>query len=82
MAGTMDEYDPATPLNKVYCLRLSADEYEDQASKCTEEALSGLIQYLDENPSSYRRVMTRKRKQEEENAGFLSFAKVLVKGCQ
>ena len=77
MAGCMDEYDPATPVsNKTYCVRLTANEYESQASSCTEDALTELIEYLDKNPGSYHRVMVRRKKEEEENAGFLSYAKV------
>lgn len=76
MAGVMDEYDPATPVSKVYSVRLSAEEYEDQASRCTEDALAELIKHLDKNPASYRRVMYSRKKEEEENAGFFSYAKV------
>ena len=77
MAGVMDEYDPATPVNKVYCARLSTEQYEDQASEYTEEALVHLIQYLDKNPDSYRRVMTRRKREEEESGGLFSFVKVV-----
>lgn len=76
MAGIMDEYDPATPVGKAYCARLNAEEYEDQASMCTEDALAELIQYLGKNPASYRRVMASRKKEQEENAGFFSYAKV------
>jgi uncharacterized protein YozE (UPF0346 family) len=76
MAGVMDEYDPPTPVSKVYCTRLSNAEYEDQASRCTEDALAELIQYLENNPSSYRRVVSSRKKEEGENAGFFSYAKV------
>lgn len=72
----MDEYDPATPLSEAYCVRLSAEEYEDQASKCTEDGLAELIKYLDKNPASYRRVMSSRKKENEENAGLFSYAKV------
>ena len=72
----MDEYDPATPVSKMYCAKLNSGEYEDQASLCTEDALAELIQYLEKNPASYRRVMSSRKKQEEENAGFFSYAKV------
>lgn len=78
MAGIMDEYDPATPVGKVYCTRLSDEEYEDQASRCTEDALAELIQYLEKNPASYSRVMASRKKEREENAGFFSYAKVAI----
>ncbi len=76
MAGIMDEYDPATPVSKTYCVRLSAAEYENQTSSCTEDALAELIEHLEKNPGSYRRVMTQRKKEEVENAGFFSYAKV------
>lgn len=77
MAGVMDEFDPATPVNKAYCRRLNAKEYEDQASTCTEDALAELIQYLEKNPGSYHRAMGRRKWEEEGNAGIFSFVKVL-----
>lgn len=75
MAGVMDEYDPATPVSKMYCTRLSAEEYENEASSCTEDALVQLIEYLEKNPASYRRIMTQKKR---EDSGFFSYAKVLI----
>lgn len=78
MAGTMDEYDPATPVSKVYCSRLTAEEYEEQASSCTEDALADLIEHLQKNPLLYSRVVGHKKKEEEENAGFFSYAKVSI----
>ena len=74
----MDEYDPATPVSKTYCVRMSTNDYEKQASSCTEGALSELIDYLDKNPDSYRRVIAQRKKEEKENAGFLSYAKVTL----
>lgn len=76
MAGIMDEYDPATPVSKTYCARLTTDQYEKQASSCTADSLAELIDYLEANPGSYRRVLAKRRKEEEESAGFFSFAKV------
>ena len=75
MAGIMDEYDPPTPISKVYCARLNTLEYEDQASSCTEDALVELVQYLECNPESYHEVATRRKKDDEES-GFLSSLKV------
>lgn len=79
MAGVMDEYDPPTPLNKAYCTRLNEEEYENQASSCTEEALLELMQHLEDNPESYHGVMNRRKKEEEENASLLSYLKVCLR---
>ena len=76
MAGIMDEYDAATPVTKTYCARMTAEEYENQASTCTEDALDSLIQYLEKNPESFKRVLGRRKREEEESAGLFSFAKV------
>ena len=80
MAGIMDEYDPPTPLQKVYCARLNNEEYENQASQCTEEALLHLLQHLENTPDSYRRVLRKRKQQEKENEGLLSFIKVIPAG--
>lgn len=84
----MDEYDPPTPLRKVYCARLNNEEYENQASRCTEEALLQLLQHLERTPESFGRVVRKRRKEAEENAGLLSYIKVscskkfaLIKHC-
>ncbi len=76
MAGIMDEYDPPTPLRKTYCARLNNEEYENQASKCTEEALLNLMQHLESKPESYKRVLRKRKKETEENSGLLSYLKV------
>lgn len=76
MAGILDEYDEATPMRGTYCSRLTVDEYENQSSKCTEDALEQLISHLESNPEVYKKVLKDKKKQEEEEAGILSFMKV------
>lgn len=78
MAGIMDEYDPPTPLSKVYCARLKVEEYESQAYSCTEEALLELMQHLENTPESYHRVMAKRKKEEEEEAGMLSYLRVRI----
>ena len=75
MAGIMDEYDPPTPVTKAYCSRLSAEEYENQASSCTENAIAELVQYLEKNPASYRKALAEKKKEKLENTGLFSYAK-------
>ena len=74
----MDEYDPPTPISatKAYCARLNLEDYENESSVYTENALDDLIQYLEKNPASYQRVMIQRKKEEQENSGVLSYAKV------
>ena len=76
MAGILDEYDEATPMRGTYCSRLTTDEYENQSSRCTEDALEQLISHLEGNPDVYKKVLKAKKKQEEEEAGILSFMRV------
>ena len=76
MAESMEEFDSPPPVSKVFCSRLSMEEYEDQSVRSTEEGLESLIQYLKTNPALYRRIMSRRKIQEEQNAGLLSYIKV------
>ena len=76
MAGTLEEYDEPTPLRSTYCSRLTEEEYEEETSACTQEALSELIAHLNENPDEYHKVVKRRKKEEAEGAGLVSYVKV------
>lgn len=76
MAGILDEFDEATPLKRTYCSILTQEEYEEQGSNFTEQALSELVHHLDTNSSSYKKVLKKKKLQEAEEEGVLSFVKV------
>ena len=76
MAEVLDEFDEATPVKSSYCKRLTAEEYEEEGCRCTEDALSDLMTYLDSNPSAYGKVLQKRRKEEAENSSFLSFIKI------
>lgn len=76
MAGVLEEFDEATPLRGTYCSRLTAEEYEEQGSACTEQALAELLKHLDRNPQVYKDILSKKKKQEQEEAGLLSYVKV------
>ena len=77
MAGVMNEYDEATPLKSSYCARrLTEEEYEEETSDYTQKCLEQLMQYLDENPGDYERVVKKRKKEEAENSGIFSYVKV------
>ena len=76
MAELLDEFDEATPVKSAYCKQLTTEEYEEEGCRCTEDALSELMTYLDSNPSSYGRVLQKRRREEAENSSFLSFLKI------
>ena len=76
MAEFLDEFDEATPVKSSFCKQLTSDEFEEEGCRCTEDALSELMDYLDSNPSAYGRVLQKRRKEEAENSGFLSFLKI------
>lgn len=76
MAEFLDEFDDATPVKSSYCKQLTSKEYEEEGCRCTEDALSELMSYLDSNPSAYGRVLQKRRKEETESSSLLSFLKV------
>ena len=77
MAGIMGEYDEATPLKSRYCVRrLTEDEYENETSDYTQESLKQLLQFMDDNPEQYERIVKKRKKEEAENTGILSYFKV------
>ena len=72
----MGEFDEPCTLKHTYCSQLSLDEYEEQTFSATDKALNDLMLHLEHNPDEYARVLTRKKKQEAEEAGWISYAKV------
>lgn len=76
MAGLFDEFDDATPLRHSFCGRISKEAYERQAEESTESALEQLLEYLEKNPEAYTDVVKKRRKEEAESAGLLSYLKV------
>ena len=76
MAGILDEFDEATPLKRSYCSILTQEEYEEQGSSFTEQALSELVDHLDTNSRSYKKILKKRKLQEAEERGVLSFIKV------
>ena len=79
MAGVLDEFDDATPLRGTFCSRLSVEEYEEEASSCTKQALTELMDHLDENPQEFKSVLRkRKRDGEQEESGMWEFVKVAI----
>ena len=76
MAAVFDEFDEATPLRGSFCSRLTAEEFEELGATFTEEALAQLMEHLDRNPEAYGRVLRKRKRQQAEEAGLLSFVKV------
>lgn len=81
MAGVMEEFDEATPMKRSYCRSLTEDEYEQQASFSTEKALEDLIKYLDSNSEEYCRILKKKKREEAEENGLMSYMKVSPRLC-
>eukprot|EP00794_Sanderia_malayensis_P014196 gene14196-15677_t len=76
MAEMFGPYDPASPCLTTVCKRISKEEYDKQASEATESAIAELIQYLEYNPTAYHNVLRKRKREEQENAGVLSWMKV------
>jgi hypothetical protein len=75
MAGVLDEFDEATPLTKRYCSRVSKQDYDQQTSESTEDALEQLLEYLDANPQIYANILKKKSDEENESQGLLGYFK-------
>ena len=78
MAGVLDEFDDATPLRGTFCSRLSVEEYEAEASSCTKQALTELVDHLDENPQEFKSVLMKRKMDEEKESGMWAFVKVAI----
>eukprot|EP00058_Branchiostoma_floridae_P024094 XP_002609584.1 hypothetical protein BRAFLDRAFT_125009 [Branchiostoma floridae] len=58
----LDEFDPALPMGAHYCSnQLTAEEYEQQGSEATRQALMELQETMKQNPELYRQVLGKKR---------------------
>ncbi|XP_033749080.1 uncharacterized protein LOC117333766 [Pecten maximus] len=71
-----DEYDEPCQMTTAYCGQLSLDQYEDQMVNTTEQAVLELLSYLDKNPQKIQSILTKRKKEELENLGMLSFLKM------
>ncbi|GFO01179.1 phospholipase a(2) [Plakobranchus ocellatus] len=72
-----DDFEDAEEMLSSFCTRVSEHEFEEQTRTATDAALGELCTYLDRNPEIYARIL-RKRKQEEmEGSGVISFVKEL-----
>lgn len=76
MAGIFEEFDEPTPMKSSFCKTLTEEEYEEQGSVYTREALDSLMEYMDSNPETYSKLIKKRKKEEAENAGLISFVKV------
>ena len=80
--GDMDEFDDAVPLKRTFCAKqMTEEEYEDQAAETTDKAISDLLKHLEENPQVYKKIETRRRREEAEQAGIMSLIKVHAHEC-
>ena len=60
---------------------MTEEEYEDQAAETTDKAISDLLKHLEENPQVYKKIETRRRREEAEQAGIMSLIKVHAHEC-
>ena len=73
---TLDEYGEPSPLRVSFCNRMmSEEEYEQQTSVHTKQALDGLFKTMAADPTGYRRILQRRKREEMENGGMLSYLK-------
>lgn len=72
---TYDEYDDPSSLQQKYCLMMTEEEYEMQASEETYKALKELMEFIEKNPAKYSIILRKKKKDEYENSSSMSFFK-------
>ncbi|XP_041059198.1 mitochondrial fission regulator 1-like [Carcharodon carcharias] len=72
---TLEEFDQEYPLSKMFCRRLTKEEFESEALTYTEKALQDLFHTLDQNPLLCEKVVRRRKQAELEKAGLKSFIK-------
>lgn len=72
---TYDEFDDPSRLQQKYCLMMTEEEYEMQASEETYKALKELMEFIEKNPAKYSTILKKKKKDEYENSSSMSFFK-------
>ncbi|XP_064612989.1 uncharacterized protein LOC135476787 [Liolophura sinensis] len=73
---SIDEFDEPAQLTQTFCAKLSEEEYEEQTATETEKALEELMAYIERNPEAYGKVLQKRKQDEQEEAGVLSYLKV------
>lgn len=71
-----DEFDDAFPMKTGFCQLLTEEQYESQAATETEKAIQQLIEHLDSNPEIVKELMKKRKRDDEENSGFMSYLKL------
>ncbi|CAH1800991.1 unnamed protein product, partial [Owenia fusiformis] len=71
----MDEFDAPTMMGSAYCSQLTEEQFNQQGASETEKALMQLMSHLDKNPSVYKKLLEKKKQEDIENAGVMSFIK-------
>ncbi|XP_067861683.1 uncharacterized protein [Heptranchias perlo] len=72
---TLEEFDQEYPLSKMFCKRMTKEEFEAEALTYTEKALQDLFHTMDQNPSLCEKVVRKRKQAELEKAGLKSFIK-------
>uniref|UniRef100_UPI00398E99B6 mitochondrial fission regulator 1-like n=1 Tax=Pristiophorus japonicus TaxID=55135 RepID=UPI00398E99B6 len=72
---TLEEFDQEYPMSKMFCKRMTKEEFEAEALTCTEKALQELFHTMDQNPLLCEKVVRKRKQTELEKAGLKSFIK-------
>ncbi|XP_038057997.1 uncharacterized protein At4g04980-like [Patiria miniata] len=75
MMESYSEYDEPKAMVHTYCQQIAPAQYEKHGAIETEKALRDLMDYLEMNPSAYKKVLVRQKQEEAENAGIFSYVK-------
>lgn len=74
----LDEFDNEYPLSISFCKLISLEEFEEQSLSYTQQCLHELYSNMEQNPRICERALRKQKQMEKEEAGLISYLKVLA----
>lgn len=74
----LDEFDNEHPLSTSFCKLISIEDFEEQALSYTQQCLCELYSAMEQDPRICERALRKQKQKEKEEAGLISYLKVLA----
>lgn len=74
----LDEFDDEYPLSMSFCKLISLEDFEEQSLSYTQQCLCELYSNMEQNPRICERALRKQKQMEKEEAGLISYLKVLA----
>lgn len=74
----LDEFDNEHPLSTSFCKLISIEDFEEQALSYTQQCLHELYSAMEQDPRICERILRKQKQKEKEDAGLISYLKVLA----